>query len=249
MSAGAAEELTRLAAEVDRLRDVVADLEHEAGRSFMGYGPFETTAFAVALFVAAYQLLPDPTGEQGASDASEFDVYRQWRTAMVCLIGYLALVVGVVIQQLIAGWAGWDLWWLLALMLAPWAPVAGVVFRTLRAFARVRAMMLTRGCRNRLSAVLREFLFLGHGSLSVAAVSSWLHPASDQGSHPEVPNDLVQNEYAADVQFTVGSAIRKAHLLPLSQEAMAEGPQLDAHVGSSLKWMCKVARADPLARL
>lgn len=249
MSAGAAEELARLAAEVDRLRDVVADLEHEAGRSFMGYGPFETTAFAVALFVAAYQLLPDPTGEQGASDSSEFDVYRQWRTAMVCLIGYLALVVGVVIQQSIAGWAGWDLWWLLALMLAPWAPVAGVVCRTLRAFARMRAMMRTRGCRNRLSAVLREFLFLGHGSLSVAAVSSWLHPASHQGSHPEVPNDLVQNKYAADVKFTVGLAIRKAHLLPLSREAMAEGPQLDAHVGSSLKWMCKVARADPLARL
>lgn len=247
LNAEAAEELSRLTAEIARLRLVVSELEHEAGRSFLGYGPFETTAFAVALFVAVYQLLPDPTGEQGASDLSEFDVYRQWRTAMVCLVGYLAFVVAVVIQQLLAGWTGRDLWWLLALMFAPWAPVAGVVFRTLRAFPRVRAMMRTRGCRNRLTAVLREFLFLGHGSLSVAAVSSWLRPAYHTGL-PEVPNDLAPKEYAADVMFTVRSAIRNAHSLPLSREAMAEGPQLEAHVGPSLKWICKVARADALAR-
>lgn len=242
-----AEELARLTSEVARLRLVVADLEHEAGRSFLGYGPFETTAFVVAFFVTVYQLLPDPTGEQGAADACELDVYRQWRTAMVCLVGYVAFVAAVVVQQLLDGWTGRDLWWLVALMLAPWAPVAAVVFRTVTSARRVRAMMRTRGCRNRLTAVLREFLFLGHGSLSVAAVSSWLRPVPPPGL-PTVPLDVAPKKYAADVQYTVSSIIHKAHMLPLSAEAMAEGPQLDAHVGAPLRWICTVVRADPLAR-
>lgn len=242
-----AEELARLTSEVARLRLVVADLEHEAGRSFLGYGPFETTAFVVAFFVTVYQLLPDPTGEQGAANACELDVYRQWRTAMMCLVGYVAFVAVVVVQQLLDGWTGRDLWWLLALMLAPWAPVAAVVFRTVTSARRVRAMMRTRGCRNRLTAVLREFLFLGHGSLSVAAVSSWLRPVPLPGL-PTVPLDVAPKQYAADVQYTVSSIIHKAHMLPLSVEAMAEGPQLDAHVGAPLRWICTVVRADPLAR-
>ncbi|KAK1866682.1 hypothetical protein I4F81_009198 [Pyropia yezoensis] len=103
----------------------------------------------------------DPTGDQDANDVSELKVYNQWRWAVLTLLGYGVLMGGVVVQQLLADWGGLDLFWLLALMLAPWAPVADKVFRTLQASRRVMAMMRSRGCRNRLTAIMREYLAVG----------------------------------------------------------------------------------------
>ena len=163
--------MTAAAAEIAALRLTVADLEHDAGRSLLGGDAFDSTAFFVALFVAAYQLVPNPTGDQGATDASELLVYHQWRTAAIALTAYVAFAVAVAVQQLRAGWGGSDLWWLLALMLAPWAPVAGQVRRTIVATRRVRAMMRSRGCRNRLTGVLREYLAVGHPSLVPTVVA------------------------------------------------------------------------------
>jgi len=169
--AAVAANVTAAAAEIAALRVAVAALQRDAGRSLLGGDAFDSTAFFVALFVAAYQLVPNPTGDQGATDASELIVYHQWLTAAVALTAYVAFAVGVAVQQLRAGWGGSDLWWLLALMLAPWAPVAGQVRRTVVATRRVRAMMRARGCRNRLTGVLREYLAIGHPDLVPAVVA------------------------------------------------------------------------------
>lgn len=150
------------AAEIVALRAMVAVLEREAGRSLLGGDAYNTTAFFVAILVAFYQLIPDPTGNQDASDLSELVVYHQWRRAAVALFLYGLMVLIVAVHQLQAGWRGIDLAWLLALMLAPWAPVAKQVRLTLAGFWRVPAMMRSRGCRNRLTAVMREYLRVGN---------------------------------------------------------------------------------------
>ncbi|KAK1859671.1 hypothetical protein I4F81_002265 [Pyropia yezoensis] len=168
-----AAEVAALRANVTTLSGAVEALQHEAGRSILGTDAYNSTAFIVALFVAAYQFIPDPTGDQDANDVSELEVYTQWRWAALTLLGYGGLMAAVVVQQLLADWGGLDLIWLLALMLAPWAPVADKVFRTLKASRRVMAMMRSRGCRNRLTAIMREYLAVGILELRPTAVFRW----------------------------------------------------------------------------
>lgn len=166
-------EVAALRANVTTLSGAVEALQHEAGRSILGTDAYNSTAFIVALFVAAYQFIPDPTGDQDANDVSELKVYHQWRWAALTLLGYGGLMGGVVVQQLLADLGGLDLIWLLALMLAPWALVANKVFRTLQASRRVMAMMRSRGCRNRLTAIMREYLAVGIPELTPSAVVRW----------------------------------------------------------------------------
>ncbi|KAK1861278.1 hypothetical protein I4F81_003862 [Pyropia yezoensis] len=149
----------------------LAALSADVNRNFAGYGVWETTAFFVAIFVAVYTLVPDPTGEQHARDVSEVRVFRQWLTAMASLFFYLCLVIGVLAQQCAAGWRGKDVGWLFALMLAPWAPVLDRAVLTVCATPRVWRMMRDRGGRNRLTAMLREYLHLGEVALSAARVA------------------------------------------------------------------------------
>ncbi|KAK1864601.1 hypothetical protein I4F81_007146 [Pyropia yezoensis] len=218
-------DLRRLATEVSdvrRLAAAVSDLQRDADRKFLGYDIFATTAVFVAICVAAYQLVRDPTGEQHAADLSELRVYRQWRTALSCLISYVALVAAVMVVQLRDGWRGRDIWWLLAIMWAPWAPVINKVWSTLRRTRRVRSMMVTRGCRNRLTAMLREYLFLGHAGLSTAAASYALGFTTKRPPSPQAPPGLPENKKEW-VSFVGHSPSR----LPLSDRGRQESPHPD----------------------
>lgn len=155
-----------------KLQQQVDALNKEADRKFGGYGVWETTAFYAAIFVATYAVVPNPTGVQGTRDLSEVRVFRQWLIAAITLLGYVLLVIGVLVDQLVKKWRGWDVFWLFAMMvLAPWAPVLDRVVRTGCATRRVCRMMRERGGRNRLTAMLREYLLLGHAGLSAAGVA------------------------------------------------------------------------------
>lgn len=138
----------------------VFNLKLQSERSFFGSGVFETTAVVVAVFVAAYVVVPDPTGTQHAQDLSEYSVYAQWRWAMLILIADLGFTLAVIVHQLIECWRGSDVLWLVLLMFAPWAPVARQVFLTFAAWSRVRTMMRARMVSNTLTAVLREGFYL-----------------------------------------------------------------------------------------
>eukprot|EP00170_Pyropia_yezoensis_P003245 contig_13564_g3252 len=148
----------------------VFNLKLQSERSFFGSGVFETTAVVVAVFVAAYVVVPDPTGTQHAQDLSEYSVYAQWRWAMLILIADLGFTLAVIVHQLIECWRGSDVLWLVLLMFAPWAPVARQVFLTFAAWSRVRTMMRARMVSNTLTAVLREGFYLGYPGLSMGTV-------------------------------------------------------------------------------
>lgn len=53
------------------LSATVTGLDREAGRSILGAEAYDSTAFLVSLFVAAYQFIPDPTGDQDATELSD----------------------------------------------------------------------------------------------------------------------------------------------------------------------------------
>lgn len=218
--------LALLAEEVVDLRRQVADLSSEANRSILGYGPFETSAVCLALFVMVYQLVPDPTGQQDAKDLSELSVYRQWMVAMSCLIGYVFFVMFVLAHQLAAGWRGNDIGWLLALMLAPWAPFIRTLYRTVRSARQVRRMMLDRTTRNRITAVLREYLLLGHASLSTAGAAHSLGFVNHAPIMPFIPNDLV--EYAREhLPRETDHPRDERRFLLLSRHTARDSPSLD----------------------
>ncbi|OSX71635.1 hypothetical protein BU14_0517s0005 [Porphyra umbilicalis] len=219
----------------------VCELQREAGRSVLGYGPFETTAVMVAFPVAAYSLVRDPTGEQAGANVSELTVYRQWRTAAACLLFWLGVTIAVNAQQLVAGWRGRDVLWLLALMLVPWAPLAGSARRTIASTLRVRRMVRDRGARNRLTAVLREFLHTGENNLSVTTVATALS---------EVPRlyhgvSMVMSFYEswhADGLASVGG-------LPVPVEHSTALVRLGEFCGRRARWLRIVSRFDPLLRM
>lgn len=183
----------------------LAALSADVNRNFAGYGVWETTAFFVAIFVAVYTLVPDPTGEQHARDVSEVRVFRQWLTAMANLFFYLCLVIGVLAQQCAAGWRGKDVGWLFALMLAPWAPVLDRAVLTVCATPRVLRMMRDRGGRNRLTAMLREYLHLGEVALSAARVAHVLGFVRDNVPRmPDLDALPVEDSIKDDVRHDYG---------------------------------------------
>jgi len=227
------------AAKVPALQGQVAALTAEAGRTFLGFGPFETTAVFVATFVAIYTLVPNPTGEQRAGDVSELRVYRQWLTAFGCLVGYALFVVAVLSHQCAAGWRGPHLGWLLALMVAPWAPVVDRVWRTLRWTCRVRRMMRARQGRNHLTAMLREYLCLGHAGVSAVGAAVELGFVTQQ---PCIPGVSMLLEGAEAKEFWQQWKLKTPRSgLPLSARALHDTPPLaDLSLPPLSRW-------DPLA--
>ncbi|KAK1866085.1 hypothetical protein I4F81_008605 [Pyropia yezoensis] len=239
-----AAEVAALRANVTTLSGAVEALQHEAGRSILGTDAYNSTAFIVALFVAAYQFIPNPTGNQDANDVSELKVYNQWRWAVLTLLGYCVLMGGVVVQQLLADWGGLDLFWLLALMLAPWAPVADKVFRTLQASRRVMAMMCSRGCRNRLTAIMREYLAVGIPELTPTAV---LTRNSDVLEVPRwVVPDRVENK--EHVLRWIGFEARSGGLLA-GDDYSTFGERVSAHIYDTIYRAKRLNAWDPVVRI
>lgn len=62
---------------VTTLNGAVAQLQRGVGRSFLGADVYTTVVFTVSVFVALYQLNPNPTGYQDATGGSELKVYHQ----------------------------------------------------------------------------------------------------------------------------------------------------------------------------
>ncbi|KAK1862445.1 hypothetical protein I4F81_005019 [Pyropia yezoensis] len=125
-------------------------------------------------------------------------------------------------------------------MLAPWAPVLRVVWRTVRATGRVRAMMRARGGRNRLTAILREYLFLGLSALSIRAVG-WSLGMVDWPVSPAVPDDLLPASTPGMVRELIDQALAGAYGQPLSPRSLQGGLWTD------MARLPYLAHWDPLA--
>eukprot|EP00178_Gracilaria_changii_P003005 TRINITY_DN14402_c1_g3_i1.p2 TRINITY_DN14402_c1_g3~~TRINITY_DN14402_c1_g3_i1.p2 ORF type:complete len:483 (+),score=81.69 TRINITY_DN14402_c1_g3_i1:2282-3730(+) len=182
--------------------------------SFLGFNAFDTTAFCTAILVAWYSLIPNPTGRQSASDRAEYQIYQGWRTALVVIVWQLVLMIIVTIQQLrVPDVAPNSKGWLLALMIAPWAPLAGHLRDTLTSGARVRRMMKARLSRNELLAILRDRFKFGQRSIALPSVI--FHASGMLPAHPV--ETLLQHD-----------ALRP-YLKALEQEAMKVAQLDDIH--------------------
>lgn len=208
------------------ITSAVLDLQRTDQRDFLGYGVFETTAVIVALFVTGFALVRDPTGMQHAHDMDEYSVYTQWRLAMCFLIGDVIFTAGVVIHQVLNCWTGKHVLWLLALMLAPWAPLAGKVKATLFAWPQVRSMMRSRAACNSLTAVMREGLFLGYPGLSTRAAGKYVfgivHPKDAKPEYLDVPSLDGSDALTGRIEHIMATSSG----LPLTKAALLVGPQL-----------------------
>ncbi len=139
--------------------------------TFLGYGAFETTAFLTSILVAGYSLISNPKGRQGASDQSEYQVYAGWRLAVVAITAHVVLMVLVIVTiSLQRGINTRTVLWVAALMLAPWAPLAGRVRQTLSSAMRVRRMMRMRVTRNELAAVMRDRFKFGQRGIALPVI-------------------------------------------------------------------------------
>lgn len=233
------------------LTHVVLNLQRQDQREFLGFGIFETTAVVVAVFVAGYVLVGDPTGTQHAQDVSEYTVYAQWRWAMLFLIGDLGFMLAVLAHELVDCWRGSDVSWLVLLMFAPWAPVARQVRLTLGAWSRVRTMMRARMVSNTLAAVLREGFYLGYPGISTAAVGGFVFQTGPPDDF-DVPDDLTDDKCGTiDPEDNIRSQIRRALArssgLPQTKSALRHGPQLTDSAGFGLWWFKHMPCLDPLA--
>ncbi|KAK1866623.1 hypothetical protein I4F81_009139 [Pyropia yezoensis] len=229
------------------LTSIILELDRQDKRQFFGYGIFETTAVIVACFVAGYALIPDPTGTQDSHDLSEYSVYSQWRTAVLCIVGDLIFSAVVIGHQLVHEWRGRDMWWLVALLFTPWAPLAGQVRKTLGAGRRVRFMMRTRVACNSLTAVLREGLYIGSPGLSTLAVGQLVFNVKSP-PEPEVPDLGTDEDDSKRIRGLVQEAMATSSGRPLTKAALREGPQLQ-ELSPKRMWLFKMeSRLDPVAR-
>lgn len=164
---------------------------------FLGFGAFETTAFCTAVLVACYSLISNPTGRQSSTDRAEYQVYAGWRFALITLLLQLVLMLIVIVQQVrTPSVPGNAKTWLIALMVAPWAPLAGKVRDTVTSFHRVRRLMKNRLTRNELAAIMRDrFKF---GQRGIALPSIIFHATGDTPRHPLAA--LLANAYLAPHQ-------------------------------------------------
>jgi len=159
--------------------------------NFLGFGAFETTAFCVAVLVGLYSFIKEPTGRQDARDVSEIHIFAMWRQGVVLVFLDMVLKAVVVALQVKADKPARTVWWTLALMAAPWAPFADKVARGVKAFGKVRSLMLARVTRNEVSCVLRQFLRMGHQSLDAAAVAQKVTGVLDREAF-QMPTDLLE---------------------------------------------------------
>ncbi|CDF40073.1 unnamed protein product [Chondrus crispus] len=138
---------------------------------FLGFGAFETTAFLTAVLVASYSLISNPTGRQSSSESAEYQVYAGWRFALIVLFLQLSLMLFVIVQQSFKPEVPANAKaWLIALMVAPWAPVAGKVRDTVTSFYRVRRLMKSRLTRNELAAIIRDRFKFGQRGIALPSI-------------------------------------------------------------------------------
>lgn len=150
---------------------------------FLGFGAFETTAFCTAVLVACYSLISNPTGRQSSTERAEYQIYAGWRFALITLFLQLVLMLIVIVEQIRTTSVPANAkTWLIALMVAPWAPLAGKVRDTVTSFRRVRRLMKSRLTRNELAAIMRDrFKF---GQRGIALPSIIFHATGETPSHP-----------------------------------------------------------------
>lgn len=137
---------------------------------FLNFSAFEPSGFFAAMSVACYSFVRNPEGIQGEDDHAEYDVYAGWRRAFTIILLHAVLMLTVLLLVTLDGASSSSAFWLGALMLAPWAPVAGAVRNTLTSWRRVRDMMRARTTRNEVAAIVRERFKMGQRALCVAAV-------------------------------------------------------------------------------
>ncbi len=138
---------------------------------FLGFTAFETTAFCTSIIVAGYSLISNPKGRQTGFDQSEYHVYAGWRLGVAAIMTQVALMTAVVVQLLRQGdISGKTAGWVVALMLAPWAPLAGRVRATLSSAGRVRRMMQSRLTRNEISSIVRDRFKFGQRGIALPVI-------------------------------------------------------------------------------
>lgn len=139
------------------------------------YSAFETTALLTALLVASFTFIPNPTGRQGERDSSEIRIFTHWRLAIWLIWLDLALKATVLVVQVANQKPVGTIWWTLGLMAAPWAPLLDKVAAAVKNWGDVRELMLTRVNRNEISSVLREYLKLGHQSVTTIGLAEEIY--------------------------------------------------------------------------
>lgn len=135
------------------------------------YGAFETTALVTALFVATFTFIKDPTGRQDERDASEIHIFKQWRRAILVIWVDLALKATVLVVQVANRKPVGTIWWTLGLMAAPWAPLIDKVADAVKNWGGVRELMCSRVNRNEIASILREYLKMGHQSVTTIGLA------------------------------------------------------------------------------
>lgn len=150
---------------------------------FLGFGAFETTAFCTSVLVACYSLISNPKGRQTGLDQSEYQVYAGWRLAVCVILAQSALTIAVIsLLSRDATVSARAVFWVAALLVAPWAPLAGRVRQTLTSLPRVRRMMRSRLTRNEISALMRDRFKFGQRGIALPVII-----LQAEGSLPEHP--------------------------------------------------------------
>jgi hypothetical protein len=221
---------------------------------FLSFGAFETAGFFATILVALYSFVRNPEGLQGEDDQAEYDVYSRWRCAIIVIAVHVTLMVTVLIYLVVNGTTAKATWWVLALMLAPWAPLAGKVRNTITAWGRVREMMISRVTRNEVAAIVRERFKFGQRALSLPLVVHYAHrgrylpvyPMEAMKAHPAfraLENDVL---HQAQVAMETGnkSALKLGTLWTVDQ-----GPQPEDIGAIGRLTRLYLSRWDPLAYL
>lgn len=171
---------------------------------------------------------------------------------MISILGQVILVIVVIIK-----FSGEDVesntkGWLVALMIAPWAPVAGKVRETLSSGIRVRRMMKSRLTRNEIAAIIRDRFKFGQRGIALPSI---IHHATGKVSkHPVAA--LKANAVLAGhiegirTQATLAAQTEDASALDLGALwVMNQSLQPSSIPKFRLFLWRVVSRIDPLARL
>lgn len=220
---------------------------------FLAYGAFETTAFLTAILVACYSLIGNPKGRQGSGDQSEYQVYAGWRLAIFAIATHITLMIAVIVT-LATTTTTQSVLWVAALMVAPWAPLAGRVRQTLSNMGRVRRMMRQRVTRNELAAIIRDRFKFGQRGIALPVII--YHSERTVPKHPLAalrankrlaPHEEALRHHAGIASQTESSAkvaLELGSLWTMNQSLQPSAiPRHEYHA-----WRI-IATLDPLARL
>lgn len=200
----------------------------DAEATFLGFGAFETTAFCTSIIVAVYSLIDNPKGRQTGTDQSEYLVYAGWRLACLCILAQVVLMA-IVIRELVVDDSIDErhIFWVAALMVSPWAPLTGLVWKTLSSASRVARMMRSRLIRNEIAALIRDRFQFGQRGISTPVLL--YHAEGKLPEHPLgallansrlAPHLKLLRTYAKTASQTVAPALELGSLWVMNQ-----GPQ------------------------